>query len=118
MPKSTYSLNAVLNALLRNTAYTSPVTVYVGLLNGATETTGGSYARQSITLGVPTAGICTSSTAQTFAGMPATTVANIGIYDALTAGNQLYNGTAAASKVTNAGDTVTIAVGGITVQES
>ena len=118
MPKSSYALNAVLNVLLRNTAYTAPVTVYVGLLNGTTETTGGSYARQAVTLGAPAAGICTSTNAQTFSGMPATTVANIGIYDALTAGNQLYNGTAAASKVTNAGDTVTIAVGGVTVQES
>jgi hypothetical protein len=118
MAKSTYAINAALNAFLRNTAYTPPTTVYVALLNGTTEATGGSYARQSITFGAPSAGTTTSTSAQTFTNMPAMTVDHVGLYDAATSGNQLYNAAATASKVTNAGDTVTIATGGITVTEA
>jgi hypothetical protein len=118
MSKSTYAINAALNVFLRDTAYTTPTTVYVGLLNGTTEASGGSYARQSITFGAPSAGTCTSTNSQTFTSMPATTVDHVGIYDAASAGNQLYAAAATASKTTNAGDTVTIATGGITVSES
>ncbi len=118
MAKSTYAIDAVLNAFLRDTAYTSPTTVYVGLLDGTTEVSGGSYARQAVTFGAPASGTVTSTDAQTFSSMPATTVTNVGIYDAATAGNQLYQAAATASKTTNAGDTVTIAIGGITVTES
>ena len=119
MPKSTYAINAALNVFLRATAYTAPTTVYVGLLNSTTEATGGSYARQAITFGAPASGVCTSiTTAQTFTNMPAMTVNTIGIYDAASAGNQLYNGAATTPKTTNAGDTVTIAIGGITVTEA
>lgn len=118
MAKSTYAINATLNVFLRDTAYTTPTTVYVGLLNGTTEVSGGSYARQSITFGAPSAGTCTSTNAQTFTNMPATTVDHVGIYDASSSGNQLYVAAATASKTTNAGDTVSIAIGGITVSES
>lgn len=118
MPKSTYAINAMLNVLLRNTAYTAPTTVYLGLLNGTTEATGGSYARQAITFGAPSGGVVTSTNAQNFTNMPAMTVSNLGIYDAATAGNQLYNTTATASKTTNTGDTVTVAIGAVTVTEA
>jgi hypothetical protein len=118
MAKSTYAINATLNVFLRNTAYTTPTTVYVGLLSSTTEASGGSYARQAITFGAPSGGVCTSTNGQTFTNMPAMTVDHVGIYDAASAGNQLYNSTVTTSKVTNAGDTVTIATGGITVTES
>jgi len=118
MAKSTYAIDVVLNAFLRDTAYTSPATVYVGLLDGTTEVSGGSYARQAITFGAPSSGTCTSTDSQTFSDMPATTITNVGIYDAASAGDQLYVAAATSSKTTNAGDTVTIATGGITVTES
>lgn len=118
MPKSTYAINAMLNVLLRDTAYTTPVTVYIGLLNGTTEATGGSYARQSITFGAPSSGTCTSTNTQTFTNMPAITVDHVGIYDASSAGNQLYNAAVTVSQVVNAGNTVTIATGGVTVSEA
>jgi len=119
MAKSSYAIDVVLNALLRDTPYTSPTTVYVGLLDGTTEVSGGSYARQAITFGAPdSSGTCTSTNSQTFSNMPATTITNVGIYDAASAGDQLYVAAATASKTTNAGDTVTIAAGGITVTES
>ena len=116
MPKATTAINAALNVFLRNTAYTSPVTVYLGLLNGTTEAV--SYTRQAITFAAPSAGSCTSTNTQTFTGMPAMTVSNLGIYDSLSGGFQLYNTTATASKVTNAGDTVTVATGAVTVTEA
>lgn len=118
MPKSTFAINATLNAFLRATNITAPTTVYVGLLSSTTEATGGSYARQSITFGAPSSGVCTSTNSQTFTNMPAMTVDHVGIYDASTSGNQLYNAAATASKTTNSGDTVTIATGGITVTEA
>lgn len=120
-PKSTYLSNIVLNSTLRATAFTGPVTVYVALLNAGTEATGGSYARQSVTFGTAaTAATISSTTAQTFTAMPATTVTQIALYDSLNSGgtnNQLYL-TTVTTKTTNAGDTVTIAIAAITVTES
>lgn len=118
MAKSTYTIDATLNVFLRNTAYTSPTTVYVGLLDNTTEVTGGSYARQVVTFGAPSSGTCTSTDSQSFTNMPATTVNNVGIYDSLTGGNQLYVAPTTNSKTVNAGDTINIAVGAITVSES
>lgn len=123
MPKSTYSINAALNVFLRNTAYTTPTTIYVALFNGnpesgGTEATGGSYARQTVTFGAPSAGTVTSTSAQAFTNMPAMTVSYIALYDALTVGNRLYSAAATSSKTTNAGDTVSIASGAITVSEA
>lgn len=123
MGKSTYSINAALNVFLRNTAYTTPTTVYVALFNGdpnasGTEATGGSYARQAITFAAPSSGTVTSSNAQSFTNMPAMTVNYVAIYDAATTGNRLYSAAATSAKTTNAGDTVSIASGGITVSEA
>jgi hypothetical protein len=123
MGKSSYAINAALNAFLRATNLTAPTTVYVALFNGdpagaGSEVSGGSYARQSITFGAPSSGTCTSTNSQTFSNMPATTVSYVAIFDASTAGNRLYSAAATTSKTTNSGDTVTIASGGITVSES
>lgn len=123
MPKSSYAVNAALNVFLRATAYTTPTNVYVALFNGnptsgGTEVSGGSYARQVATFSAPSSGTVSNSGALTFSNMPATTVSYVAIYDASTSGNLLYYAAATASKTTNAGDTVSIAVGGITVTES
>lgn len=123
MPKSTYLDNAMLNAVLRDTSYTSPTTVYIALFNGnpasgGTEATGGSYARQSAAFTSASAGSTQNSASITFSNMPATTISYIAIYDASTGGNLLYYAAAASSKSTNAGDTVSIASGGIVVSES
>ena len=54
---SNYLENALLNATLRNTTYTSPATVYAALFTtdptddgSGTECTGSGYARKAITL--------------------------------------------------------------------
>jgi hypothetical protein len=123
MGKSTFTINGTLNAWLRATNVTAPVTVYVALFNGdpagaGVEATGGSYARQAITFGAPASGVCTSTNAQSFTNMPAMTVNYVSLHDAATVGNRLYSAAATSAKVTNAGDTVSIAIGGITVTET
>lgn len=123
MPKSTTLANALLNAVLRNTSYTSPSTVYVALFNGdpassGTEATGGSYARQAVTFAAPSGGSVSNTANVTFTNMPAMTVSYVAIYDSLTGGNRLYSAAAASSKVTNSTDTLTIAGGALVVTES
>lgn len=125
MAKSTYLINNLLNVALRATAYTTPTTVYVALYTSnptiadtGTEVTGGSYARQAVTFAAPSAGAVANSAALTFTNMPAATITHIGIRDALTLGNLLHFAPATASKVTNVGDTVTVAVSAISVSES
>ena len=55
---SNYLENAIINATLRATTYTSPATVYVSLwttdptdAGSGTEVSGGSYARTSVKIG-------------------------------------------------------------------
>lgn len=121
--KSTFLSNKLLANVLTNTAYTPPTTVYVALFNGnpavsGVEVTGGSYARQSAAFSTPSSGSTQNSGNITYTNMPATTVSYIAIYDALTSGNLLYYAAAAVTKITNSGDTVSIAIGGIVVTES
>jgi hypothetical protein len=70
---SNYLENALINATLRNTSYTSPATVYVGLYttdptdaDTGTEVSGGSYARTAVTFGAPSNGVTLNSAAVEF----------------------------------------------------
>jgi len=70
---SNYLENAIINATLRNTTYTSPATVYVSLwtsdptdAGSGTEVSGGSYARTAVTFGAPSGGVSTNSAAVEF----------------------------------------------------
>jgi len=82
-----------------------------------TEVTGGAgpYARQNIVFGAPTAAtpsVSTNTGAVTFAGMPACTVSDIGIWDQAGTVRRAF-GALAASKVVNAGDTLSFAIGAV-----
>lgn len=121
---SNYLENALINATLRNTSYTSPTTVYVGLYtsdpgegNTGTEVSGTSYARQSVTFGSPSDGVTTNSAAVEFpqAGGSWGTVTHIGILDASTSGNLLYYTALDASKSISTGDVFRIASGSLSV---
>lgn len=121
---SNYLENALINATLRNTSYTSPTTVYVGLYTSnptdadtGTEVTGGSYARQSVTFGAPSNGVSTNSAAIEFPQATASwgTVAYIGIKDALTGGNLLYHTALDTSKTIDTGDIFKISIGSLSV---
>jgi hypothetical protein len=121
---SNYLENALVNATLRNTSYTSPSVVYVGLFTSdptdagsGTEVSGGSYARKSATFGAPSNGASTISSAIEFDQATGSwgTVTHFGIYDASTSGNLLYHGALTASKVIDTGDVFKFATSALTV---
>lgn len=114
----------LLNATLRNTSYTSPVTVYAALFTdatddsgGGTEVSGGSYARQACTFAAPSGGASTTSATITFPTATASwgTVTHAAIYDAVTAGNSMFHGALTASKVVGDGDIFKFLAGDLTV---
>ncbi len=121
---SNYLENALINATLRNTSYTSPATVYVSLHTAdptdagtGTEVSGGSYARKSATFAAPSNGVSASSADVTFDQATASwgLITHIGIWDALTTGNLLYHTPLTTSKTIDSGDIFKIASGSLTV---
>jgi hypothetical protein len=121
---SNFLENALINATLRNTAYTSPAVVYLGLYtsdptdaDSGTEVTGNAYARQAITFGAPSNGVTTNTAAIEFPQATGSwgTVTHIGIEDALTGGNLLYHTPLDASKVIATGDVFRMAIGSLSV---
>lgn len=121
MSISNYLENIIIDHILRNQAFTPPTGVYVGLNTadpgetGANEVTGGSYVRQAVTLSAASGGATANSGALNFTLMPAATVTHLTLWDAETAGNNLWGGALTASKTTNAGDTFQIPVGDLDV---
>ena len=121
---SNYLEDALINATLRNTSYTSPTTVYLGLYTSdptdadvGTEVAGNAYVRQSITFGAPSNGVSTNSAAIEFPQATGSwgTVAYIGIRDASTAGNLLFHTPLDASKTIATGDVFRLAIGSLSV---
>jgi len=121
---SNYLENALINATLRNTSYTSPSTVYLALYTSdptdadtGTEVTGNAYERQSITFGSPSNGVSTNTAAIEFPQATGSwgTVAYIGIRDASTSGNLLYHTALDASKAIATGDVFRVAIGSLSV---
>jgi len=121
---SNFLENALINATLRNTTYTSVATVYVSLwtsdptdAGSGTEVSGGSYARTAVTFAAPSNGVTTNSADVTF---PTATgswgvVGWIGINDALTTGNLLYHSPLDTSKTIDSGDIFKISTGNLSV---
>ena len=123
---SNYLEDALINATLRNTSYTSPTTVYVSLWTSdptdaasGTEvsTSGTSYARTSVTFGAPSNGASTNNADVTFPTATASwgTVGWIGINDASTGGNLLYHTALDTAKTIDSGDIFKIATGNLSV---
>ena len=121
---SNYLEDALINATLRNTSYTSPATVYVGLFTSdptdagsGTEVSGGSYARTAVTFGAPSNGVTTNSAAVEFPQATGSwgTVGWIGIHDAATSGNLLYHTALDVSKTIDTGDIFKISTGNLSV---
>ena len=124
---STYLENALINATLRNTTYTSVATVYVSLwtsdptdAGSGTEVSGGSYARTAVTFGAPSSGVSTNSADVTFPTATGTwgTVGWIGINDAVSSGNLLYHTPLDVAKAITTGDVFKIATGNLSVELS
>lgn len=113
---SDYLENALINATLRNTSYTSPATVYAALFTtttddaaAGTEVVGGGYARTAVTFGAPSNGVTSNSGTVTFPTATASwgTVTHFAIMDAATAGNRLFHGALQVSKTVDSGDVFT-----------
>lgn len=116
--------NALLNAVLRSTSYSSPATVYVGLYtdnpgegNTGTEVSGGSYARKSAAFNAPSDGVCTNSAAVEFDQATANwgIVSHVALLDAITSGNLLFYTDITTSKTIETGDIFKIAAGSLSV---
>jgi hypothetical protein len=125
---SDYLENKLVDHILRNTAYTMPTTIYVGLYTaapsdsgGGTEVQGGSYARVQVGPSTTawtatqggTAGASSGTGGQTANAaditFPSPTanwglVTHFGLLDALTTGNLLFHAALTSSKVVNSGD--------------
>lgn len=96
--KSSYSRTALVKALLKNTSFQGPATVYLSLhtaapgLNGANEVSGNAYARIAVAFGAESAGtVLNSALITTPAPTPSNwgTITHFGLWDALTTGNYL-----------------------------
>jgi len=120
---SDYLENKLLDHVLRNISYTSPTTVYVGLFTAdptdagtGAEVSGGSYARQIVSVTTATGGIVTSSADVTFPQCTASwgTVSHIGLLDALSSGNLLMHTALTTSKTIDEGDIFKIPTSSLT----
>ena len=124
--KTTYWRDAVLN-LLRGTNVTG-FSAYVSLHTGdpgntgASEVTGGTYARQLAGFDAPVddSGVraITNASDIDFTGMPAATVTHFAIWTAVTSGNSVYKDALATSRTTLAGDVIRLAAGNLKVTEA
>ena len=125
---SDYLENKLVDHILRNTAFTMPTTIYVGLYTaapsdagGGTEVTGGSYARVQVGPSVSawlstngttsgassgTGGVTSNAADITFPAPSANwgVVTHFGIFDAITTGNLIMWAALTASKTVNSGD--------------
>jgi hypothetical protein len=121
MSTTNYLENALLNAVFRNTSYTSVATVYVKLHtadpgedatnNAASETT-----RTAATFGAPSNGVITNSGDITWSSVSTSeTYSHISIWDAPTGGNPLAYGALDASVPITAGGDFTIPTGQLSI---
>lgn len=127
--KSQFLNQALLNGVLRNTAYVPAATVYCALNQTAstptspgTENADANYARQAVTFSAPVGSTVSNSGTLAFFGAGAAagpyTIVEAAIYDALTLGNELYFGALAVSKTVNSGDTLSFAAAALSVTEA
>lgn len=105
--KTNYLETNILNHVLRNTAYSSPTTVYVGLFlvapdetGGGTEVSGGAYARQAVTFTAPSPDSCANDADVTFPTATSNwgTIVAFALFDQSSGGNMLYFANLTASR--------------------
>jgi hypothetical protein len=117
---STYLANALLDATLKNTTYTSPAKAYLALYtdnpgadNSGTEVSGNNYSRTEIAFASASSG-ATSNSASTVTAIASGswgTVTHFGVFDASTSGNLLYFGELTASRAIGSGGAGYVAAG-------
>jgi len=122
---SDYLEDAFLEHFCGVTSTAAPAAIYLGLSTGSmgddnsgTELSGNGYARQAITFAAASGGSIVNNAAVEF---PAATgsswgsVSHWAIYDASTAGNQLFHGSFATAKTIAVGDILKVAASSLTV---
>jgi hypothetical protein len=129
---SNYLENVVLDHVLRNTAYTQPAGLFIGLFKNNSLTnleagtltdevsdSGSAYARKAVTFGNAASGSATNSATVTFDAATAEwgTITAIAITDSVTvgAGNVLFYGNLTTAKLIENGDTIQFVTNNITV---
>jgi len=121
---SNYAENALVNHLLRNSALTSPTTVYLALFTAVSDAEAGTgtevsatgYARQAVAFDAPSNGVTQNTAAETFGPLTGSTgtVTHAALFDASTGGNALTAIKAlAASKAWADGDSIQFAAGDV-----
>lgn len=117
---SDYLENKLLDAVLRNTAFTSPTTVYIGLSTGSfgddnsgTELTGNNYSRVSIAFDAASGGTTDNTSNVEFAAATGSwgSVGFYGLFDASSSGNLLIHGAFSSAKTIATGDILRINAG-------
>ena len=123
---SNYLENALINHILRNTAYTDPTDVYLALFTSnpdedgsGTEVSGGSYVRKQLTAAfdAPASGATANTALIEFVQATATwgLVSHVALFDQSSGGNLLFYGQLSASQQVDDGDTFSIAAGDLDI---
>ncbi len=127
MSKTNYLETQLLNHVLRNTAYTPPATIYVGLFTaspsdtgGGVEVSGGAYARQIATFSAPSPDSVSNTADITFptATLDWGSIVSFALFDAVTAGNMLYYATLATARTVLTNDQFRFLTGSLVVSEA
>jgi hypothetical protein len=117
----TATANKVLDLILRNVALTPPTSIYLSLHTadpgdtGANEVSGGSYARQQITMSAASGKATSNSGDITFNGMPACTATHVGIWGSVSGGTIWLTGILTLSRTIEAGDSFKISLGDLDI---
>ena len=126
---SDYLEQALINHILRGTAYSSPSAIYVALFTAdptdanvtANELDDSGYARQAVTghFNAPhaTGGYTSNDAVITFPAIvdAQVVITHIGIYDALTVGNLLFSQALNSSKTLEVNDVLSFGIGALTI---
>lgn len=123
---SDYAEKLVLDWLMTTGSATRPTAWYVALYTaapsdsgGGTEVSGAGYSRKSVSFNAAsTPGGTTSNSgivSWTAAGGAYGTVTHVGIFDASTGGNLIWQGALSTSKTVNDGDTIQFSAGNLTL---
>ena len=123
---SDYAEKLLLDWMMTNGTATRPTAWYIALYTappsdsgGGTEVAGNGYSRQAVTFGAASSpGGTTDNTGSvsfTATGGNWGTITHVGIFDASTTGNMLWHGAMTASRTINDGDTLSFAIGAVTI---
>jgi hypothetical protein len=114
---STTLANTMLTAAQTPCAYLSIHSADPGT-TGASELSGGSYARVAVSWAAAASGSMANSNTLTINIPTSTTAAYFGLYSASTAGTYEVGGALSASQTFNTAGTYSIAIGGLTLTQS